>query len=495
MIGRRPLFQAGLLTGALGLFGQPIRADQVEADTHPENAASVWTSFYAGTRVWGYVNRHSVVPGESFNVMLSTGPNVPKVIGSVEIFRIGPTTDGTDRTLVFRTDPIDVGHEVVQMTACSAGACWPTAFEDVPTGGWRSGYHTMDFIDQADGQRDLNVAYIVVTSPDPTDILVGLSTNTYQAYNAWGGASLYVSAFTGDRAQMISFDRPTPPDFFEYEYFLIMWLERLAAEYGLSVGYASNFDIHRAPQMVEACRLLILGAHDEYWSKEEFDNVYHRIFVAGKSTLFIGANTAYWQIRYVDINQASGQVPQGRQMVCYKSEDDPIRQSVSEPERLMLTTMMFRDEARRPETMLAGVAYQSYFEWTSNAKYAYTVQTTAPPFFAGTGYEVGDKTPDIVGYEWDNTDPDGDGKRLWDPEKSLIPPIEREAITVAFASAPIDLNGKTGRAEAVYFISPAGGKVFSTGSIRWVWGLGKPGFEQPQFSRFNRNLVLHLLDA
>jgi len=161
----------------------------------------------------------------------------------------------------------------------------------------------------------------------------------------------------------------------------------------------------------------------------------------------------------------------------------------------MLTTMMFRDEARRPETMLAGVAYQSYFDAASDAKYAYTVQTIALPFFAGTGYEAGDKTPDIVGYEWDNTDPDGDGKRLWDPEKSLIPAIEKEAIAVAFAGTPVDLNGKTGRAEAVYFVSPTGGKVFSTGSIRWVWGLGKSGFEDPRFRHLNRNLVLHLLGA
>jgi hypothetical protein len=48
-------------------------------------------------------------------------------------------------------------------------------------------------------------------------------------------------------------------------------------------------------------------------------------------------------------------------------------------------------------------------------------------------------------------------------------------------------------AEAVYFVSPAGAKVFNAGSIRWAWGLGRAGFEREAFQRFNENLVLHLM--
>jgi hypothetical protein len=47
-------------------------------------------------------------------------------------------------------------------------------------------------------------------------------------------------------------------------------------------------------------------------------------------------------------------------------------------------------------------------------KYPYFVENTSLPFFQGTGYHKGDFVGDIVGYEWDNMDPDGDGKRLWD---------------------------------------------------------------------------------
>jgi hypothetical protein len=82
---------------------------------------------------------------------------------------------------------------------------------------------------------------------------------------------------------------------------------------------------------------------------------------------------------------------------------------------------------------------------------------------------------------------------LWDHHKSQIPPIAPASIKVVFTGSPVDLHGKQGKAEAVYFVSSAGAKVFSTGSIRWAWGLGKPDFEQEKFKRFNANLLMHLL--
>src|SRR5262249_17921294 len=230
--------------------------------------------------------------------------------------------------------------------------------------GWALGYYTMDFVDDQDGITDLNVAYIVVRPLDgPVDVLVGLSTNTYQAYNAWGGSSLYESPYEGDWGQMVSFDRPTPPDFFEYEYFFVVWIERLAMQRGWNVGYASNFDIHSDRSLSQSCRLFVSGCHNEYWSKEEFDYIHERIFGLGKNTIFFGANSAYWQVRYSDICQPDGRKNRGRQLVCFKDMCDPIGERLGAEEALLLKTSMFRDEAQRPETMLAGVAYESYFDF------------------------------------------------------------------------------------------------------------------------------------
>ena len=427
--------------------------------------------------------------------MAGVGPRRGKVKGKIEIYRIGHHRN-SDREFIWKAEHIEVSPEELQSTAAALGAGWPPAVDHVETDGWRSGYYTIDFIDGSDGNRDQNIASLVVTNPRKDgDILVELSTNTYQAYNQWGGYSFYETAFAGDRAQVISFNRPTPPDFFEYEYYFVTWLEAWAASQNLKIDYATNFDVFRDPEFASKYPLFISGSHNEYWSKEEFDAVYDRIFKLGKNTLFLGANTAYWQIRYADLDH-SGQGPNwGRQLVCYKDQDDPIRyRPEHEKDGIMFVTERFRDEARRPETMLMGVAYQNYFEAASDAKYPYYVNRIDFPFFRDTGYKIGDRVGDIVGYEWDNTDPNGDGKRLWDPKKSQIEPIDPKTINVLFTGSPVDLKGQRGKAESVYFVSKVGAKVFSTGSIRWAWGLGKPSFETQQFKLFNQNLLMHLLD-
>jgi hypothetical protein len=500
MIARRPIFTT-LLAGAASLVCPTGTARAVNgasspvADAKSAMTAAIWRSYYDEVRVWGYADRHSIDPGQTFNLMLSTGPNLKGCKGRIEIYRIGYYA-GSDRELAWHSETVEVFQQPVQVTAASAGTGWTALIKQIGTGGWRSGYYTIDFVDDADGWRDLDVAFIVVTDKDRSgNILLELSSNTWQAYNEWGGYSLYASDFIGDGAQAISFDRPTPPDFLEYEYYLVLWLERFATERNLKVDYATNFDVHRDAAFTENYPLFISGAHNEYWSLEEFEAVYRRIFGLGKNTIFMGANTAYWQVRYADVNGGGADAFRGRQLVCFKSLDDPVRFRGNKERSFDLITMRFRDGARRPETMLMGVAYQSWFnpETIPPISYPYFVARNDLPFFAGTGYEVGDRIGDVVGYEWDNTDPDGDGRRLWDSEKSRIPPIDPASIKILFTGSPVDVDGKQGKAEAAYFVSPAGAKVFSSGSIRWAWGLGAPGFEEERFKIFNRNLLEHFL--
>jgi hypothetical protein len=491
MMRRTRLLPTSLLARAVRLLPASFRARVYQARVYRALLhRAIWKNYYANVRVWGYADRHGVASGEKFSVMLSTGPALKTVTGKIEVFRIG-YYGASDRKRVLSAGPEQVVQRDVQLTAASLGAGWPPVW-DIATDGWETGYYTVDFIDDADGHRDRDVAFTVVTNPDKSgDVLVELSFNTYQAYNAWGGASLYGTA----RAQMVSFDRPTPPDFLEHEYHFVLWLEGLAAAENFKVDYATNYDLYRDPAFAEKYKLLVSGSHNEYWSKEEFDAVYRRIFELGKNTLFLGANTAYWQVRYGDLDNPAGGVGRGRQLICYKDDKDPIRQRVAdEREAMLLVTAMFRQEARRPETMLMGVAYQSWFDPGTDAKYPYFVARTDLPFFTGTGYREGEAIGDIVGYEWDNTDPEGDGNRLWDAERSQISALDLGLIKVVFRGASVDFEGKQGTAEAVYFVSAAGAKVFSTGSIRWAWGLRKPGFAQDKFKKFNRNLIMHLLD-
>ena len=177
------------------------------------NTQSFWNDDVTKRLVWGYVDRHSIKPGQSFNVMLSTDFTDTSVQGHLEIYRIGYYPEG-NRKKIWESNTISVQEHELYDTAGIVGPAWPVSVANMPTQTWQSGYYTIDFIDLV-GKRDADIAYIVVTPAELNgDILVKLSTNTYQAYNQWGGSSFYKSRKTGTAANMVSFSRPTPSQFF-----------------------------------------------------------------------------------------------------------------------------------------------------------------------------------------------------------------------------------------------------------------------------------------
>ena len=476
------------LAGASVIGGQAGAAAAATEGQHatPAAGAGAWTQWFAVQRIWGYADRFSFLPGEPLNVMLAGGPGQPARQVHLEVFRVGANQA---QTLVWKSDPVSVGYRPATRSASAIGPDWPPAIAGIDTSAWPPGVYSADVVEQVSATRDVKVAQWIVRNPKRAGaVLVKLGTNTWQAYNTWGGHSLYPSDDNETRGVMVSFDRPSPPDFFEYDAYLVGWLEGLAASLG-GVDYASNFDIHRDPALMDGYKLVICGGHDEYWSGEEFAAFERRIFEQGRNTAFFGGNTAYYQVRYGDANRPPDGEPEGRQVVCYKDETDPILRRASKTDRALLVTDLFRANARRPETMLMGVAYQSWFDPAGQSQFGYQVARTDLPFFEGTGWKIGDIAAEVVGYEWDNRDPEGDGRRLWDKARSHNAAIPLADIQVLFAGHPVDVDGVKGLAEAVYWRSAAGAQVFSAGSIRWSWGLGKDGFVQPAFQRFNENLV------
>ena len=512
LAGGAAVAQLSALAGPAGAqtsSGDPpsLLPGDTTASAPPEPAPPAprrWPSYFGRKSVWGYFNQHSLAQGETFELMLSTGPGQPTTRGRVEFHRLGGST-AVAPPPVWTSPVISVFTQRNNVVAAAVGPNWQPTLEKIDTSNWPAGYYSADFVSDIssprEGQpgsfRDAHIAQIIVRPARPRgEVLVKLGTNTYQAYNDWGGFSLY----TGGRDEMargpmVSFDRPSPPGFLEYEIFLVRWLEDLAHRDGFRVDYASNFDVHVDPSLLPAYRLVICGSHDEYWSKEEFDAFEQRIFRQGSNTIFLGGNTAYWQVRYADINRPPGGPDHGRQLICYKTVRDPIARRPGVTDPAMLVTAQFREGNRRPETMLMGVGYQSWFGPGSGTaqRVPYSVATTEHPFFDGTGYQPGDRAADVVGYEWDNRDPSGNGARLWNKEHSRIAQLPLDKIQVLFRANPVDIWGRRGTAEAVYFESPAGAKVFSTGTIRWAWGLSRPGFIQPGFLKFNENMVRQML--
>src|SRR5262249_18370768 len=99
-----------------------------------------------------------------------------------------------------------------------------------------------------------SAAYFVVRDDDgASDLLFQTSDTTWQAYNPWGGKSLYDASSTNNhRAYKVSFNRPLTIDSISgglgdasspmhAEYPMIRWLEAN----GYNVSYASGVDVDR----------------------------------------------------------------------------------------------------------------------------------------------------------------------------------------------------------------------------------------------------------
>ncbi len=164
---------------------------------------------------------------------------------------------------------------------------------DLDGASWASGYYVAEFI--LDSGFSTSVAFIVRSaSPDPAAILVMAPTNTWQAYNYWGGHSLYTRGAVAP-AQRVSYDRPyvrRAPALFRDEFQLIRYLERE----GRSLEYTTNVDVYRDPASVGRQKLAVSVGHDEYWSmpvRSAFDNARD----AGTKLAFLGSNSAYWHVR------------------------------------------------------------------------------------------------------------------------------------------------------------------------------------------------------
>lgn len=150
--------------------------------------------------VEGYTNQLSVPAGGEISFHTST--NAPRY--SVEIARVGST-----RQVVWSRDGIAGAEHPVPANASSHGCGWPVAFELSIPGDWPSGYYSAVMRAEVNGQQAQGEISFVVRSANPgrdSKILLQRTTNTDNAYNTWGGYSLY-SGPDGP-ARRVSFDRP-----------------------------------------------------------------------------------------------------------------------------------------------------------------------------------------------------------------------------------------------------------------------------------------------
>jgi len=137
----------------------------------------------------GYAWPQSVLPGEEVSLHVSsTGP-----------FGVEVTREGGEREVVWRRDAVPGSEHPIPATASADGCGWPATLSIPVDPGWRSGFYSVRL--RADDE-EAHAFFAVRPATARAPILLVISTSTANAYNDWGGPSLYTG---GTR---VSFERP-----------------------------------------------------------------------------------------------------------------------------------------------------------------------------------------------------------------------------------------------------------------------------------------------
>ncbi len=149
----------------------------------------------------GYTDQLSVRAGEEVRFHIST--DTEKY--SMEISRVG-----AQREVVWRKEGVPGSQYPVPEDAATHGCRWPEVLRLLIPEDWRSGYYSVSLRGLKRGQCTAQgeMCFIVraAYAGRNAQILLQLTSNTDNAYNTWGGSSLYRGP--NGPARRVSFDRP-----------------------------------------------------------------------------------------------------------------------------------------------------------------------------------------------------------------------------------------------------------------------------------------------
>lgn len=393
--------------------------------------------------IQGYTDQVSVTPGQSFRLYVST--TAPQFTATA--YRIG-YYGGTNARQVWQSPQTQGQLQTAQSfnKATNTVECeWKPSLT-VGTSGWAEGDYLIKLVaSNGKGQRYVPITVRSTTTAGRVILVTGVTT--WQAYNAWGGYSLYHGQKGyGDRARAVSFDRPyLDPDepvgdglFFPFDQAAVSFAE----QHDLPVAYETDLELETHPELFKGAAAIVSDGHDEYYSAQMRQSL-TTARDTGTNLAFLGANAIFRHIRW-----GSTALGADRLVICYKdATSDPMYATDKSQ-----TTQDWRDGPDpRPENALTGAFYQC-----NPVDAPYVVYDPANWIFAGTGVTKGSSFPGLVGPEYDRV-----------VDITTTPhPVE------VLSHSPLTCQDHGSYQESAYYTVPSGAGVFDAGTMRWECALG-----------------------
>jgi hypothetical protein len=449
----------------------PIVCENFQAGAPPEE----WDVVGAGdSTIQGFATAMSVAQGEIVRFKVKTTANSYRL----DIYRLG-YYDGMGARKIATVSP-----SVVPQTQ---PACLTTAATGlIDCGNWAesaswlvpttatSGIYFARLV-RTDTLGASHIMFVVRDDNRASDLLFQTSDTTWQAYNSYGGNSLYVGAPAG-RAYKVSYNRPlivrgTPggpqeSGPFNTEYPMVRWLEAN----GYNVSYTSGVDTDRRGAELLEHKVFLSVGHDEYWSAQQRARV-EAARDAGVHLAFFSGNEVFWKTRWENSTDASA-TPY-RTLVCYK---ETAANAKIDPTAAWTGT--WRDprfsppaDGGRPENALTGTLFtvngirnDAIKVPAAEGKMRFWRNTTIANLAAGQTATLPTGT---LGYEWDE-----------DLDNGSRPAGLMQLSSTTLDVTPMylqDYGSSYGGGIATHHLTlyraGSGALVFGAGTVQWPWGL------------------------
>jgi hypothetical protein len=450
--------------------GNPIVCE----NSKPGTPRDQWEIFRAGDEnIQGYATAMSVNKGSAISFKIDTTYSAYKI----DVYRLGYY--GGDGARLIASD---VSHVASQnQPACTQNATtglidcgnWTTSATWTVPSTAVSGIYIAKIYRSTDIDAASHITFVVRDDSSNSDIAVQTSDATWQAYNTYGGNSLYQCTVacppgnprTYKGAFAVSYNRPMNAAdddggrsyIWNAEYPMVRFLEAN----GYNVSYLSQIDTEASPALLRTHKVLLVSGHDEYTSANQRASI-KAARDAGVNLAIFSGNTQFWKTRYLP--SAAGPSTPNRTLVSYKdthfdAPTDPVEWTGTWRDRRFTPP----GADYEPENSLIGLSFLVNLD---SSPITVPASYKSLRIWRNTGSGSSTLAPASLGYEWDA-----------DADNGFRPPgqFRLSSTTVSGVEVFTDYGSSveigTATHNMVMYRAASGALVFNSGTVQFAYGL------------------------